>query len=218
MIPRLQLDTRARRGVFSSGFRCSRGLAASAVLFTTLAGCQTLQQLTALQNVTFDFGGVHQVQLAGVRLDNVRSASDVGAINTARILGAYATGELPLELTVNVLAENPADNSVTARMAQLDWTLLLEGRETVSGSVGQPVSLPPGEPQTVPVTAALDVLAFFEGSGQDVLELVLALAGQEDGRSKEVALRIQPTIETPLGPMRYPRPITVLNQSVGGDR
>lgn len=195
-----------------------RGLLMATLLFTTTAGCQTLQQLTALQNVSFDLSGVSDVTLAGVRLDNVRTASDLGIAGTGRILAAYAAGQLPLELTLDVVAENPADNAVTAQMARLDWTLLLEGRETVSGSVGDPVSLPPGQPMTIPVSAGLDVLSFFEGSGQDILDLVLALTGQEGGSAKELALRIQPTIDTPLGPMRYPTPITILSERVGGVR
>ncbi len=194
------------------------GLLFTALSLSALASCQTLQQLTALQNVAFDFTGVREVDLAGVRLDAITSASDLGIVGTTRILAAYMTGNMPLELTVDVLAENPADNSVTARMAQLDWTLVLEGRETVSGTVGDPISLPPGQPTVIPVRASLDLLTFFEGSGQDLLDLVLSLTGQEGGASKQLALTILPTIETPLGPMRYPRPITILNERVGDDR
>ena len=133
------------------------GFLFTALTLSTLASCQTLQQLTALQNVAFDFTGVREVDLAGVRLDAISSASDLGIVGTTRILAAYMTGDLPLELTVDVLAENPADNSVTARMAQLDWTLVLEGRETVSGTVGEPISLPPGQPTVIPVRASLDL-------------------------------------------------------------
>jgi hypothetical protein len=194
------------------------GIAACACALSTLTACQTLQQLTALQNVSFELDGVRDVRLAGVRLDGIQSAGDLGLTGMTRILAAYASGNLPLELTADLLAENPADNSVTARLARLDWTMLLEGREAVSGSVGDPVSLAPGVPTVIPVSAGLDLLEFFDGSGQDLLDLVLALTGQEGGSSKELALRIQPTIETPLGPMRYPRPITVLKERVGGDR
>ena len=194
------------------------GIAACACALSTLTACQTLQQLTALQNVSFELDGVRDVRLAGVRLDNIQTAGDLGLMGTAQILTAYASGRLPLELTADVVAENPADNSVTARLAKLDWTMMLEGKETVSGSVGSSVSLPPGSPTVIPVSAGLDVLEFFDGSGQDLLDLVLALTGQEGGSSKELSLRLQPTIETPLGPMRYPRPITVFKERVGGDR
>ena len=63
---------------------------------TGIAACQTIQQMTALQNVDFALYGVREVRLAGVRLDNVRSASDLGISGTTRILAAYAAGELPL--------------------------------------------------------------------------------------------------------------------------
>ena len=153
--------------------------------------------------------------LADISLDGIRSYQDLGLSGTTAILSAVASGRLPLSLQVDVLAENPAENSVTARLARLDWELLLEGRETVSGSVGEEFSLPPGRPTVIPVRAQLDLLEFFEGSGQDLVELVMALSGN-GGQAKQVAVRIRPTISTPLGAMRYPSPITVVNQRVGG--
>jgi len=185
-------------------------------LITTLAlaGCQTLREIGALQNVRFDLQGIQDVRLADVRMDDVRSYGDLGLRGTAAILGAVASGRLPLELQVDVLAENPADNSVVARMVRMDWALLMEGKETVTGSLAEPFSLEPGQPTVVPVRAGLDLLEFFDGSGQDLVDLVLALTDR-GGASKVLAVRIQPTIETPLGAMRYPRPITVVQQRVG---
>lgn len=195
-----------------------RGLARTAVVLgacVPMSGCQTLREITALQNVEFAFDQVTDVRLADVSLDGVRSYQDLGVGGTATILSAWASGRLPLSLQVDVRAENPEENAVTARLAQLDWALLLEDRETVSGTVGEEFVLPPGQPTTIPVRAELDLLEFFEGSGPDLVELVLALSGN-GGAPKQVAVRIQPTIQTALGPMRYPRPITVVNQRVGG--
>jgi hypothetical protein len=60
----------------------------------------------------------------------------------------------------------------------------------------------------------LNLVDFFEGSAQDLLELALSLSGQ-GGEPKSVALRATPIIDTPLGPMRYPRPITIVNAEAG---
>ena len=94
------------------------------------------------------------------------------------------------------------------------WTLLLQDRETLSGVLENEILLLPGEPTDVPLTISLNLMEFFDGSAQDLLELALSIADQ-GGAPKEIALRATPTIRTPLGPMQYPRPITILSREVG---
>jgi hypothetical protein len=119
-----------------------------------------------------------------------------------------------MDLTVHVLAENPPDNGVEARLLEMGWTLLLQNRETLSGRIDRPVLLPPGEPQAIPVVVSLDLLEFFEGSAQDLVELALSLAGQ-GGAPKDIALRATPVVDTPIGPIRYPQPVTIVSTTVG---
>lgn len=185
------------------------------VALTTLTtGCATLNQFAALQDVAFSLDGVSNVRLAGVDLDRVRSYEDLGFQDLARLVSAVSQKELPLDLTLHVGAENPRDNDTDARLTRMDWTLLLENRETLSGILEDEVLLRPGVPQDIPVSVSLNLVDFFEGSAQDLFELGLSLAGQE-GSPKEVALRLAPTINTPVGPMTYPQPITI-RRTVGG--
>jgi hypothetical protein len=97
----------------------------------------------------------------------------------------------------------------------MDWTLLLQERETLSGVFENEVLLAPGQPTDIPITISLNLVEFFEGGAQDLLELALSIAGQ-GGAPKDVALRAIPMVDTPLGPIRYPQPITILNREVGG--
>jgi hypothetical protein len=177
-------------------------------------GCATLNQFAALQDVAFSLDGVSGVRLAGVDLDRVRSYEDLGFQDVARLVAAVSQNELPLDLTLHVGAENPHDNDTDARLTRMDWTLLLENRETLSGILEDEILLRPGVPQDIPVTVSLNLVDFFEGSAQDLFELGLSLAGQ-GGAAKEVALRFSPTVNTPLGPMTYPQPITI-RRTVGG--
>ena len=181
----------------------------------TLSSCATLQQLAALRNVDFTLDRLSNVELAGIDLNRVRSFSDLGYADAARLTLAVTRNELPLAFQLHLLAENPAENTTTARLVKMDWTLLLQGRETLSGIFDGDVQLPPGEPTDVPIAMSVDLLEFFDGSAQDLLELALSLTGQ-GGSPKEVTLRAIPTINTALGPMRYPRPITIVSQEVGG--
>jgi hypothetical protein len=192
-----------------------RSMVMGALLLTALWGCATLQQIAALRNVDFDLQGVSDVRLAGIDVQRVRSFSDLGFSEAAGLTLAVTRGELPLDLRLHIVAENPARNTVDARMVRMDWTLLLQDRETLSGVLEEEVVLQPGQPTVIPLTVSVNLVEFFEGSAQDLLELALSLAGA-GGASKDVALRATPTINTPLGPMRYPSPITILNTQVGG--
>lgn len=189
-------------------------LALGALLFLWTSGCATLRQMAALSNVDFSLDRVSDLRLAGIDLGRIDSFDDLGFADAARLALAVSEQDLPLDFRLHLLAENSADNTTDARLIQMDWTLLLQERETLSGVFEGNVLLPPGEPTDVPISVRLNLADFFEGSAQDLLELALSLSGQ-GGAPKEVALRATPVIDTPLGPMRYPQPITILSREVG---
>ncbi|WP_243663649.1 hypothetical protein [Rhodothermus marinus] len=148
--------------------------------------CRTLRAWQALRQVDFYIDRVSDVNLAGVELDHVRSYEDLTLEQTLRISQALARGTLPLRFQLHLIAENPADNPVTARLERLEWTLLLDDHPTLSGTLDQTYRLPPGEPQEIPLDFELDLLDFFEKNLQDLVELALALAGAE-GVTKRVS-------------------------------
>ncbi len=176
------------------------------------AGCATLQEIVSIRDVDFSLTGVTNASLAGVPITGATSYRDLGAIDGARIAAAFAGGELPLETTLQVRAANPADNS-QARLVAMDWTLFLDDRETVSGALQEEYVLPPGEPVTVPVRVRLDLLEFFDRQLEDVVNLALAAAG--GGEPTRIHLEAIPSVQTPLGVVRYPEPI-VIGYHVGG--
>lgn len=179
-----------------------------------VVGCATLEQIAALRQVRFALDGVDRARLAGVPLDGVASPEQLGATGLARIGVAAARGELPFAFVVNVGAENPAENPVSARVVQLDWTLLIEDRETIRGVFEDDRLIPPGARATLPLAMELDLLAFFQRSVPDLVALALAVAGEGQ---QELALRVRPTVQTPLGPITYPGTLT-LRHTVGNGR
>ena len=194
--------------------RAFLGLSFGVLLVLGVSSCATLQQIAALRNVEFSLDRVSDLRLAGIDLGRIHSFEDLGILDAGRMALAVSQKRLPLDFRLHLSAENPATNTISARLVQMDWTLLLQDRETLSGVFDGDVLLPPGQPTDVPLTISLNLVDFFEGSAQDLLELALSLAGQ-GGAPKEVALRATPVIDTPLGPMRYPRPITILSREFG---
>jgi hypothetical protein len=137
-------------------------------------------------------------------------------MDIARLGSALAEGRLPLSFQLHVEATNPEDNSVNARLTNMDWTLLLDDRETVSGTLERRIVLPPGQPTDVPVDVSLDLAKIFDENLQQLVALATAVAGE--GPPTNVKLKVQPTIQTRLGPMRYPSPITVVSTDVDNQR
>ena len=176
------------------------------------AGCATLQELASLRDVEFSLAGVRDGTLAGVDIASVRSFDDLGILDVTRLGAAFAEGRMPLETTLLVRATNPADNG-RARLVALDWTLFIDDRETVSGALDQEYVLPPGEPVDVPVQVRLDLLDFFDRQLEQVAALALAAAGA--GEPTRIHLEAIPSVQTPIGVIRYPEPIRI-GHDVGG--
>lgn len=170
-------------------------------------GCATLSSLTALAQVRFDLDRVSELRLSGVNVLELRSYEDLRPADAIRIGAAVAQGTLPLEMTLLVSADNPETNP-EARLLALDWDLFLEGRRAVGGGIAAAVALPSGVRTPVPVTARLDLLEFVDGSVRDVVNLALGLVGA-GGEPVAVRLEAVPTVDTPLGPIRYPRPLVL---------
>ncbi|GIV62321.1 MAG: hypothetical protein KatS3mg044_1187 [Rhodothermaceae bacterium] len=184
------------------------------LLLAGLAGCQAVREIAALRQVHFTLDRVAGVRLAGIEVERIRSYEDLSAMDVARLTGAMARRELPLDLEVHLLAENPPENTVSARLVRMDWTLLIDETETISGRFDDTVVLPPGEPKPVTFAVSLDLIDFFDRNARDLVELALAISGQ-GGAPKRVSLRASPIIDTALGPIRYPQPITIVSREVG---
>lgn len=177
-----------------------------------LSGCATLQQFAALQRVAFSLDGAANGTLAGVSIEQIQQYDQLRATDIARLGASLATGALPFETDLLVGALNPEDN-VEARLVELEWTLFLDERETVRGRWDEERLLPPGQSTTIPVRVSLDLFEFFDGTLPELVELALAVAGA--GEPRRVHLEALPTIQTPLGPIRYPQPIRI-DYEVGG--
>lgn len=177
-------------------------------------GCTTIQQLAALRQVQFDLDRVSDGLVAGVDLDRIARGGDLGPTDLARLGTAAARGEVPLRFTLHVGAENPADNPAAAQLVSLDWTLFLDGTETVSGVYNDDRLVPPGGAVDLPIGIELDLVRFFGRNVGDLTTLVRNLAGA-DTRRQTIRLEARPTVSTPVGPIRYPGTISI-DFPVGG--
>ena len=179
------------------------------------AGCATLQQIAALRQVAFSLAGTRNPTVAGVDLGRVRSYRDLSAVDLGRIGLAVARKDLPFEFLLDVRGENPPDNTVTATMVRLAWSLFLNDKETISGTLDTTLAFPPGQPTVFPMRMRVNLLQFFDGPAESLVDLAASIAGLS-GDPTRISLRGVPTIDTPLGRISYPSPITIVSRTVGG--
>ena len=170
-------------------------------------GCTATKELLAVRQVQFHLNGVSGASVAGVPLDRVSSASDLGPTALARVGAAILTGEVPLEVTVHIEGRNPESNTVTARLVAMDWTCAVDDRDMVSGTLDEPYSFAPGRARDIPLLVRCDLLKFGNRRAA-LVDVALAMAGRNT-RSHRVSLRLTPSIDTAMGRIRYPAPITL---------
>ncbi len=130
-------------------------------------------------------------------------------LDYGKLTVALARQDVPLDFLVNVEALNPAENKVTAKMIRLGWALHLNDKETINGVVDTAAVMEPGKPVVMPMRMRVNRVQFFNGPAQDMVALAAAVAGLNPDPTK-ISLKASPTVETPLGPLAYPNPITIV--------
>lgn len=186
-------------------------------------GCAGLRQIgnaaLSLQKLEFKLAGVHPGTLAGVDLAKVNDPGSLGALDGIRLMDALAREDWPLTFTVDVAVRNPNEASGGARAAVLEklaWTLELDGKETISGDIPQPLEIPAGgEVRTLPLTMSLNLYQFFGEKGYDgLLNLALAVAGAQ-GSTSHLVLSAVPTVSVGGLPIKYPGKIRIVDTRFG---
>lgn len=177
------------------------------VAATTL-GCAAVNEMAALRQVDFRFDKVSDPEIAGISLSRLTSYDQLSLVDVGRLAIAIAANDVPLDLTVHLEGKNPETNKTTARMVKLDWSYLVDENELFAGKMVQEVVFPPGDPRDLPLDVRFNLVDVFGSDGKALFDTALVLSGQRTS-TKKVTLRLMPTIETALGPIRYPVPLTL---------
>lgn len=180
----------------------------SLVALGGIAGCAGLREAIALRQVEFRYDRISDPAVAGLPISRVLRYEDLSVMDVGRLALAIAAKDVPLDITVHLEGRNPATNNTSARLMQLDWTYLVDDRPIISGEMDQAIVFPAGEASDVPVRVRFNLIEFFGNDGKVLFDTALVLSGQRT-TTKRVTLRLTPTVETSLGPIRYPVPITL---------
>ena len=148
----------------------ARALALSALLLAA-ASCSVSEQVKdkptgknvsaeALENeaytlMQYRLNFVDEAKLGGQDILFVRQASDIESAQQEQLQAALKKGNLPLHLKMRVYAKNPSATNV--QLKQLDYKLLLDGKELTAGTTGQNLQLEASAIETLPIAVDLNV-------------------------------------------------------------
>lgn len=155
------------------------------------------------------FHSCHTFRLQG------QSFTVLDGVKLAQLFGSK---RLPVEFIPNVTVINLIDRSpekarTMATRSGLATRLLVDGQPTIYGDIDHPVEIPgTGQETIIPLRLTLDLYEFFGNQGLDrLLQLALA-AGGKNGSSSRLALGIQHRVMTPLGEIKYPNRLTIIDK------
>ncbi|MCA8830456.1 NDR1/HIN1-like protein [Hymenobacter pini] len=158
---------------------------------------EQVQQAKAFKNAQFRLASVQQATVAGIDVTGVRQPGDLSTLDKARLASAYATGNLPLRMLVNLEIRNPNDE--TAALNELDYIALIDGKQVATGRTTQRIEVAPNGTTIAPITVESNLReAMGERSAEALADLVLGLADR-DREPLRLTMRVRPTFITSNG-------------------
>lgn len=149
----------------------ARTLALGLLLLTTYS-CSVSEQVKdkptgktvsneALENEAYNrmqyrLNFIDAAKLGGQDILFVRQPSDLTAAQQTRLQAGLAAGRLPMHLLMRVFARNTS-TAVGVKLKQLDYKLLLDGKELAAGKTGADTQIESSAIVTLPVMVDLNV-------------------------------------------------------------
>ncbi len=187
------------------------------ILLVTLSSCSVYKTFVNMSRLKFKLNSVQNFRVLNYPVNNKTSLKDFSPIDLINLTTSVATGKLPVSFTLIVDAKNPNTgngySSTDITIEDFPWKLYVNGKETVSGRLEKPVTVPGmGEVREIPLEVKFDLLKIFKNKSlDDIINLALTIGGAK-GSPSHLKLVAEPVLGTPIGKMKYPEPITIVSQ------
>lgn len=191
------------------------------ILFAlTNLSCSVYQTIVNISRLQFKLGAVNNFTLNGVSLSGKTKIQDFSTIDILKISASVAKGNLPVSFVLNVNAKNPNDGTggyqrTNATIKDFPWRLLVDNKETISGDLASPVSVPgTGELVTIPLRMNFDLVSFFKDRDyESLINLALNIGGynKSSSGSSNLELYAKPVVTTIIGDVSYPQELKIIS-------
>ena len=179
--------------------------------------CSVYQTLANISRLKFKLGDVSNFSLNGVDLSNKKKIGDFSALELLKISSSFASGKFPVSFILNVKANNPNDGTgdypkTNVTVKEFPWRLLVDNKETISGNIASPISVPgTGEETVIPLTIGMDLMQFFNDKGYESLINLALNIGGSSGSPSNLSLFARPVVSTSIGNISYPDEIKIVD-------
>ncbi|MEJ5262995.1 MAG: hypothetical protein WHT45_09970 [Ignavibacterium sp.] len=179
--------------------------------------CSIYQTMTNISRLQFKVGEVNSFRVNDIDISTKSSLNDFNPTDVLKLTTIFTQGKLPVSFILNVDAKNPNDGTggyarTDATLKSFKWRLFIDDKETISGDIDSPVTVPgTGEVTKIPLRVNIDLLQFFKDQGfERVINLALALGGK-NGSTSKITLYATPTVSTPIGNITYPGELKIVD-------
>ena len=172
-----------------------------------LNGCSTLLSIANLVNCDFRMKSVSKAKLAGVDVLNIKNVSSLNFLDIGKLTTSYFSGNIPLDLLINIEAKNPNGNK--AALSQFEWVLTIDDVEMTRGKHDHPTEIPGNEIANIPLHVSFNLYELLQGESKDALLNFALNLVDESNKPTRLGLKIKPTIYINQVPLTYPDYINV---------
>ena len=175
-----------------------------------LASCDVMNQVAQMANFatcTFNFNSVNQIPMLGINLSKGMTKEDLNISQGFALLNAITNRTLPVSFNVNLNVSNP--NPIAASMSKMDYILTLNGKQVVSTTLSQAISVPANASNMISIPVTTDLFQLFSGESADaIVNLAFKLAGASSN-PVNVGLKVKPYITIGNQQLAYPDYLTM---------
>jgi LEA14-like dessication related protein len=165
-------------------------LLGTVVLFCTCQLKEQAEELSALQNCTYEIISADSVSLANVEISNMVNEHGIDLVNAPALALSYLQKKLPLQAVINLRVTNPG--TTEAGINQFEYKVLVQETEVLDGSYDKRVTIAPQSSTVIPVKINRDVYNLISNPANQS-----AVANFLDTRTEKksiITMKIKPAI------------------------
>ncbi len=175
------------------------------LIIGTFVSCSITDQITQAKQLSrcdFVIMGVQEVHLAGIPLNEGMKRNDLNAGQMIQLAAAIFSVNMPLDFDILLKATNPNDKD--AALNKLDYQVLLDDNQLISGSITERIFIPAHDTIIIKIPVNAELFEVLSGkSGDAVVNLGFRLSGQKSNKGI-IEIKIKPSIKVGLKDISYP--------------
>ena len=180
--------------------------------------CSVYQTIVNISRLKFKLANVSDYTVCGVNIANKKSINDLSPMEAIKLTASFVNKSMPSSFILNISAVNPNDGkggypSTNATIVAFPWRLVIDGKETITGDLAQPVAVPgTGQETVIPIRITIDLYKLFSNKEYEgIINLAMNLSGNSNGNASKIVIYAKPKVATPLGNISYPQEVKIVS-------